>query len=369
MLGTFPQKDVVRFLVQLAETPGPSLGEGPRRELLEAFFGQRDIPTSTDAAGNLWVSLGDGVWPEAVVLDAHIDVVENGFCPRVTLENKRITGRGVADNLAAVSLISHMAAAIDPSSLRRPLRLLFSVGEEGTGNLKGIRRAVKDHPVPPHLFLAFDLGLDTYSLTGIGSSRYRVRIQTPGGHSWEDFGLPNAIEKMGLLFIRIHNGYQELLPERPPSRTLTFNMGSISGGGNINAIARDAVAEFEFRSEIPELLVRCDALVNHICNTFQETPDIDVFLESIGKRPAARAVSGSQVEQILTAAFRLADIDTQPVPRSTSINATLAAGWPSACVGLCTCGNIHRPDEYLDVSSLSRGWRLLEALLVTTKVR
>ncbi len=185
MFGSFPQQAFYNLLTRLATTSGPSLQEEPRRLVLEEFFNEADVPYDLDAVSNLWVSLGPEGWSEAVVYDAHLDVVERGYTDKVSYDNGRMIGMGVGDDLAAVTMMAFAAKAITAQKmpLKRALRLLFSVGEEGIGNLKGIRQVVSDYPEPPYLFIAFDLSFETYSITALGSKRYRVEVKCPGGHS------------------------------------------------------------------------------------------------------------------------------------------------------------------------------------------
>lgn len=364
MLGPFPQQAFHDVLIRLATTPGPSLQEEPRRLVLKEFFDEAGVPHDLDTAGNLWVSLGPGGWREAVVYDAHIDVVERGYTDEVTVsdDGERLIGLGVGDNLAAVTMMAFAAKTLwaQQRSLKRPLKLLFSVGEEGIGNLKGIRQIVSDHPAPPYLFIAFDLSFETYSIAALGSKRYRVKINCPGGHSWDDFGSPNAIEQLLDVMGLLKHAYAEVTAHS--KEVLTFNIGTIQGGQGINTIARFAEVAFEFRSTSPDLLLKIDQRLSEILPQIQARKDVSLVHTLIGDRPAAQPFQPERIEPLVRRLLTEQGENIVSKPRSTNINIPLSMGWPSMCMGLCQCRNYHREDESLDINSLPQGWELLNKL-------
>ncbi len=181
MIEKFNKKEFLELLEKLATTKGASLAEKPRREVLKGFLNNNGMETTEDSAGNLWASFGQGRWRDTVVFDAHIDVVQKGYISKVEYENERIIGMGVGDNLTAVVMLALLGKMIVNSRLVliRPLKLLFSVGEEGDGNLKGVRQVVADKKVPPNLFISFDLSFEEYSVSALGSKRYKVKVNAP----------------------------------------------------------------------------------------------------------------------------------------------------------------------------------------------
>jgi len=366
MLGSLPLKDFMQFLTDLATTPGPSLQEKPRRLLLESFLNDAGVPTETDPADNLWVSLGrDEInedWCDAVVYDAHIDVVERGYVPEVRCEKENLIGMGVGDNLTAVAMLAFLAKRVTTERilLKRPLKLLFSVGEEGSGNLKGVRRVVKDHPIPPYLFIAFDLSFEEYSITGLGSRRYCVKVRCPGGHSWDDFGSPNAIEQIIGLLSFLKDACINIASEN--QKIISFNIGSIRGGEGINSIARFAEAAFEFRSPFPEMLDKMAHALSDLLVKIKGQKGVSVCHEIIGERPAAQAVHPERIEPIIYRLLAEQGENPSCSTRSTNINIPLSAGWPSICMGLCRCGRYHSEEEYVEIGSLGQGWELLNNL-------
>lgn len=362
MEHSFQHGACIDLLITLAETPGPSLGEAPRRLILEQFFTDHGVPSLVDAAGNLRVLIGEGPWEETVVFDAHLDVVQEGFEARIIKKNGQLMGMGVADNLAAVSLLAHLAVANSHQSApsHPPLLCLFSVGEEGDGNLKGVRYLVEEKKRPPHLFVSFDLNFDHICLTALGSKRYRLTADAPGGHSWSDFGLPSAIDALMALLQTIQMRFTEITASR--SGEASINIGTLSGGEGINSIAAKASATFEFRSVDPALLTQLD----HALHTALKNapPEVAFTCTTTGERPAAKAVERHQIESMAMEAVGSATgISPTETPMSTNINIPLAHGWPSVCMGLCQGGRFHSHEEYLVIDSLVQGWEVLHTLL------
>lgn len=358
----FPEGRFLELHARLVATPGPSLQEAPRRAVLQAFFQEAGLPTCTDAAGNLWLSLGPEGWDDALVYDAHMDVVERGYAPDMRREGDRLIGLGVGDNLAAVTLLALWAAQVveEGRELGRPLKLLFSVGEEGLGNLKGMRQMLADHPSPPYLLISFDGTLDKYSVAGLGSHRYRVEVGCPGGHSWGDYGAPNAIEELVEFLGLVKAAHADLAASE--GEVISYNLGTIRGGEGINSIARTAEATFEFRSAAPSRLEEMARRLDPLLQRLRQRQDVSMALELLGERPAAQPVRPERIEPLVQRLLAKQGVAATASVRSTNINLPLSAGWPSICLGLCRSDKAHREDEYLDLSSLPQGWCFLEAL-------
>jgi tripeptide aminopeptidase len=321
------------------------------------------VASSVDAAGNLRVNLGDGPWEETVVLDAHMDVVQEGFEAQVTREEDRLIGMGVADDLAAVSLLAHLAVALSKqgSPLKRPLLILFSTGEEGDGNLKGVRHLVAEKKTAPHLFISFDLNFDYISLTALGSKRYRITAKAPGGHSWSDFGLPSAIDALMALLADVKEKFTEATATR--TGEASCNIGVITGGEGINSIAANAAATFEFRSVDPLLLTQLDHCLQGCLET-HPTEEVTFTCTTTGERPAAKPINRDRIEPMAIRAIQTATgITPTEIPMSTNINIPLSHGWPSVCMGLCQSGRFHSHEEFLVVSSLEQGWNVLQIMV------
>lgn len=352
------EKAFLSLLRHLMATPGATGQEEARRRVLEKYFENLGIPFFCDEVGNLEVVFPGCEALGAVVLDAHMDVVGAG-CGVLIVEEGRLRGPGVADNLAAVTFLALLARCLHEKRLspKRPLHLLFSVCEEGEGNLMGIKHFIRRTLEPPQAFLCLDLGMENFALSGTGSRRYRVRVEGQGGHSWEHWGRESAISAL----MNFLQKAETMADDRDASLEgrLTFNIGTIEGGEGINAIARRAEAKMEFRSTDPLRLDRLDRRLKAMAPGFPLAP----VLENIGHRPAAGPVQPNLLRLALRKAATSEGMSLRERPISSNANATLAAGWPSVTFGICRCGNIHRPDEFLERDSLEKGWRFLLGIL------
>lgn len=360
MTSSFDQSEFETLLEKLATTPGPSLLEGPRTDCLKDFFHSKNIPTTQDGAGNLWVSFGPDSWENTVIFDAHVDVVGKGVAEKIKIDGEKIIGAGVYDDLAAVTLLSLFCEKLSSQAVKSPIKVIFSVGEEGMGNLKGMRQMVNDQPQAPKLFISFDLSVDHYSPSALGSIRLRAKAQGQGGHSWNDFGKASAIDVVVELLAKIKMNYQQIAGKT--KSPLSYNIGSIQGGEGINCISREAQVEFEFRSTNPKLLKQMHEMVSSQINEMKII-GIHWNLEVIGERPAAEPSQANPwYEDSILKVWKKSGLEPRPGCQSTNINIPLSKGWPSLCVGLVRGGNVHREDEYLERSSLNQGWNLLNEL-------
>lgn len=358
MLKHFPENEFLQLLKKLAITPGPSLNEKERLDYIKSFLSNLDIQYKSDKSGNIWVTLKKGAWGDTVIFDAHVDVVEKGYCDKITIDDTRIEGLGVGDNLTAVAMLLLLIkdVSLNKTALNYPLKILFSVGEEGEGNLKGVRQMVNDNPSSPKLFISFDISYTEYSKDGLGSNRYKVNVQCAGGHSWHDYGSPNAISKLLSFLHSVETDLDKRFQET------SFNIGGITGGRGINSIARNAEAIFEFRSVNPKNLEIIDKSINTLVDTYNKG-DTSLKIVSLGKRPAAFETISVDLDKMIQEIYLNQEIKLEHMIRSTNINIPLSAGWPSVCLGLCDCFNYHREDEYLERRSLPQGWKILKELL------
>jgi acetylornithine deacetylase/succinyl-diaminopimelate desuccinylase-like protein len=263
------------------------------------------------------------------------------------------------NRFAKAALLMLFACRRSESGGTLPLKILFSVGEEGLGNLAGMRQMLRDHPRSPRLLVSFDLSSAEYSTVAVGSKRYRVSVRGSGGHSWEDYGAPSATASLVDFLVRLTEAHRELAPgSKDP---ISFNIGSLRGGEGINCIAREAEAEFEFRSASPEALEEAGRIAGRLIEG-RSAGGCAFSLDDIGYRPAGRAGRDTWFEKLLLEAWSSCGQKPRPVSRSTNINAPLARLWPAISVGLVRGGNIHREDEFLILDSLPEGWALLRAL-------
>ncbi|NLF31057.1 MAG: M20/M25/M40 family metallo-hydrolase [Planctomycetes bacterium] len=364
MDGHEPIPDVRDLLERLVTTPGPTGGEAPRLAAIRQWAQQAGVPARSDAAGNVWLDVGgEGPWAESILLDAHVDVVGAGVAERLVEQDGRLVGAGVADDLAAVALLAVFArhARDGGIRLRRPLRIVLTVGEEGLGNLRGIRQVADDHADAPFALVSLDGSRHKCHVAGLGSNRYRLVARGEGGHSWSAWGTPSATQTVVDALARIRRIRRHVA--RQFDRLVSFNIGTLAGGEGINCISRHGEATFEFRSESPDALREIDVGVCGVVHRMSAASSIALDLEIVGLRPAADPVDDGTLLGAVRRVWQRHAVEVAPSVASTNINVPLTRGWRAICVGIVEGGNGHRADEYIETGSLPTGWAMLNDLV------
>ena len=338
---------LVDDLTRLAQTPAPTGAEEPRIAWLEQRLASAPGTRERDAAGNLVWCIGDG--PPALALLAHVDTV---FAADVDLRVEEsggwLHGAGVGDNAAAVAVAVDVVERLAPE-LARPFVVVFTVGEEGLGNLRGALHACGE--LRPAMAIALEgHGLDEVFVDAVGSVRALLRVHGPGGHSWWDRGRPSALHALvSLLTV--------LLAEGSPGAPL--NIGHVTGGGAVNAIAADAEATIEARSLDDAAL---DAFAAGLADLRLPAP-LELTFEPLGRRPAGRL---DRAHPLLAAVRETrAELGLPDVlgDGSTDANAALAHGIPALSIGCARGHDMHAPSERIERASLQFGVAQLEGVL------
>ncbi|MCI5489551.1 MAG: M20/M25/M40 family metallo-hydrolase [Enterocloster aldenensis] len=299
---------------------------------------------------------------------AHTDVVfpdEEELPLRV--EEGRIYCPGVGDDTAClVSLLlaaKYIAGHVGSpgwKELRGPdapgLVLVCNSGEEGLGNLKGVRKICQDYGSRMVSFCTFDSSLDSIVDSAVGSKRFRVCVKTRGGHSYNDFGRDNAIARLADIISRLY----ALQAPVEGGRT-TYNVGMITGGTSVNTIAQQAEMLYEFRSESRENMDYMEKMFLDVIEQ-AKSEGADVSLEVIGLRPCGGDVDQEKERALVERAVRAVSGATGVKPElhsgSTDCNIPLSLGIPSVCVGSFTGSGAHTRDEYVEAASLEQGYKV-----------
>ncbi|MFQ5663910.1 MAG: M20/M25/M40 family metallo-hydrolase, partial [Terriglobia bacterium] len=253
---------ILQQQIRATSIPAPPFHEEQRARYLEEQFRALNLENvRRDAIGNV---LGErpGADPEHIVmLSAHMDTVfPPGTEVDVRREGNRWVGPGMADNGAGLAALLALARALQVSDLRTGASLLFvaNVGEEGEGDLRGMRALFTDPALRRRVraVIALD-GSHPERLTAeaLGSTRFQILIHGPGGHSWADFGLPNPIQALARVITRLSS---VALSERPRA---VLNIGEIEGGTSVNAIPYQASMKVDIRSEMQSEIERLEHLL------------------------------------------------------------------------------------------------------------
>jgi tripeptide aminopeptidase len=344
---------------RICAVPAPTFAEGPRGELVAALLAQEGAPAvDIDAVGTVIARFGDaragGIGsPPPVAFAAHLDTV---FAAGTEIAPQRIGDRlaapGIGDNSLGVAGLLHLARHLRGRTLKRPVWLVATVGEEGLGDLRGAKALVAEHALAA--FVAVEGTMMDQLVTGaVGSLRFRVTVRAPGGHSWSDRGAPSAVHAL----VRMLGAALDVVPTDRDD--VAFNVGTIEGGTTVNAIAAEASALLDLRCGDDEDL---RAIADDILGALR-ADGFTVEAEQLAHRPGGALPAGHPLLGCARRARERAGLPpAAETASSTDANAAYCAGVSAITVGLSTGGNIHRLDEYLDLAPITGGLRALSAL-------
>lgn len=350
---------VLELACAIQQIPAPTFHEQQRADFIHRQFQELGLSdVETDELGNVYARRPGQGNAAPVLVTAHTDTVFPAHTP-LTLARRadRIHGPGIGDNALGVAGLFGVAWMLAETTAPGDIWLAANVGEEGLGDLRGMRRVVErlgDRVKATIVLEGMALGHIYHS--GIGVRRYRFTAVTEGGHSWLNFGRCSAIH----LLLRFGADLTQLaVPERPKT---TFNIGTVAGGTSINTIAREASLDLDLRSETPGALDELDAQVQALYRTHQraaEAAGAQLTQERIGDRPSGQLPRDHALVQIAAQALEAVGLTPIFDTGSTDANIPLSQQRPCVCIGLTHGSNAHRPDEYIEIGPLAQGLRAL----------
>ena len=358
----------------LATIPAPTFAESERAAYLAARFAELGFADlRLDAAGNVIACRpGSGEGP-TLVISAHLDTVYPAGTELSvrSLANGRLEGAGIADDARGLAEILGIARALQATKLATVGDLWFvgTVGEEGLGDLRGVRALFAEHRDAIDGFISIDGALEArIAFVAVASRRYRVCFSGPGGHSFTDFGRPSAIHALG-------RAVAALAELRPPERRdgadtakTTFTVGTVSGGTSVNSIAAEASFELDLRSTDMDVLRTLEAQAlsaidaavvaeNARWGGTRPTRPIERHLEAIGDRPGGAQSVDAPIIQV--ASLALLHVGVEPIlgiPASTDANVAISLGIPALTLGPGgASGENHTVREWYDPTQAHRG--------------
>jgi tripeptide aminopeptidase len=344
---------VLNFAVTLQQIPAPTFNEGRRAAfVLQQFRREGLSDVFMDPTGNAYGRMpGMGI-RLPVVVSAHLDTVfPEDVDLKITRDIDRIAGPGIGDNSMGVAGLFGLLWALRQSKIQLPgdLWLVANVGEEGLGDLCGIRAVVDRFGERVSAYIILEgMALGQVYHRGLGVQRYRITVQTAGGHSWVDYGRPSAVHELALLVNRL-----TAIPLPVEPRT-TLNVGVVGGGTTINTIAAKAYLELDLRSEESRAL---DNLVGQVEELVAASnrPNVMVRAEIIGRRPAAEISPDHPLVRLAIHCLQSQGIQACLNIGSTDANIALSRGLPAVCIGLTTGFGAHTQGEYVRIQPLSQG--------------
>jgi tripeptide aminopeptidase len=350
---------IVETAITIQQIPAPTFEEQARGRYVEQQMydlGLADVVT--DAPGNVYGRRVGRAGGPALLIAAHLDTVfPAGTDLEVRREGARVYGPGLGDNSLGVAALLHLARAMRKHDLPNQGDIWFvaNVGEEGLGDLRGMRAAVDRLGKRIAAAIALEgTGLDRLVHAGLGVRRYRISAAAAGGHSWQNFGAPSAIHGL----VRLAAELTRLEAPREPRST--FNIGVIEGGTSVNTIAERASLLLDLRSVDPVALQSLVDQVERIVGGARAAePEVTFAIETVGDRPAGRIPLEHPLARAAAAAYAAAGISVSYEAASTDANIPLSRGIPAVCVGVGDGENAHRLDEYIEPARIPAGMRAL----------
>jgi tripeptide aminopeptidase len=369
--GFSARKDeFVDWIIAVQQIPAPTFAEAERASYVEARFRELDLEdVRQDGLHNVYGRFR-GTQPSThppVVISAHSDTVFPAVTDLAVRKDKQLLyGPGIGDNATGVAGLFAIADTLRRHGIQPAADLWFvsNVGEEGLGDLRGMR-AVVDQFGRQALYVIVEGGLfGQIAHAAVGVRRFRIDIKGQGGHSWGSFGTASAIHELGHLIAAID---RIQVSDQPKT---TYNVGVIEGGTTVNTISPHAGMLLDLRSEDPVELEQLVGKVKDIVARAQKRAihsktAVTYTITQVGNRPAGQIPRDTP---LVTWAIEALGFCGRPsalfVAGSTDANIPLSRSIPSVCVGLTESANSHRLDEYIDTTFLPSGLQQLLLLVL-----
>ena len=377
--------------LEMARVPAPPFGEAARSAWVQERFRALGLnEVHSDEVGNVF-GVYSGRQPakssaqQYTALSAHIDTVFPAGTPlNLRQQGSRLYGPGVSDNGAGAAALLAVAAALQAVkiALATPILFIGNVGEEGEGDLRGMRHIFSQPHWKDsirHSLILDGAGSDTIVAEALGSRRFEIIVRGPGGHSWSDFGMPNPIL---VLAHAIYTFSQTVLPTSPKT---TFNVGVVRGGTSVNSIPESASMRVDIRSTSMAEMERLEAALRFAVEQAVEAESrtserrspsqkrssgLTYEVVPIGNRPAGELGSNARILKVIRAVDAHLGNAAQIQRASTDANIPLSLGREAIAIGGGGVGGgAHTLQEWFDCTGRDLGLkRILLTLLALTGV-
>ncbi len=364
--------------IRITEIPAPTFRESLRGTHLAKLLSDAGLKVHTDQAGNVIGERAGSAKGEFVLVTAHLDTVfPAGTDVRVRREGSKLWAPGISDNGTGLATLPALARIMRDTKLETRSSILFvaDVGEEGEGNLRGIRKLLENYRKQVRYVIALDgASIDYVTTAALASRRVEITISGPGGHSWSDFGAPNPINALArgiALFLKT---------PAPDSPRTTFNIGSIEGGTSVNSIPANASIKVDLRSEAEPEILKLETALRRAIQTgadeeMQAARDhgmgggtaLSVDVKVLGVRPGGELAENSPLLAAVQGADDYLGNRARIERSSTDANIPLFLGIPAIALGAGgTSGGAHSMQEWYDPTGREIGMQrvLLTLLLV-----
>jgi len=353
--------------IRITEIPAPPFHEGARAAYMKKLLSAAGLRVEIDGTGNV---IGEyaGASQDIVMLAAHMDTVfPAGTNVSVKREGGRLLAPGISDNGTGLAALVVIARALREAKIKTNNTILFvaDVGEEGEGNLRGMRALVDAYKKRLKYVIALDGSATEYVTTAaLASRRVEISITGPGGHSWSDFGTPNPIHALG-------RGIGRFVAARvPESPRTSFNIGEIEGGTSVNSIPARAQMKVDLRSESDMELGKIESFLrDSVQSGIDEemaaardrgmaggTTTLDLKISVLGVRPAGELPENSPLLAALLAADTRLGNRSRRERSSTDANIPLSVGIPAISIGAGgRSGGAHTTEEWFEPTGRELG--------------
>ena len=365
--------------MEATKVAAPPFGEAARGAWLADRFrelGLNDV--QVDDVGNVF-GVRPGYGRRFVALSAHIDTVFPAATPlEIRQQGSRLYGPGVADNSAGIAAMLAVASVLGSARISHALPFVFigNVGEEGEGDLRGMRHVFATpswRDAIAYSVIVDGAGTDTVVAEALGSRRFEVIMRGPGGHSWSDFGAPSPI----IALARAIDAFSQT--PVPASPKTTFNVGVIRGGTSVNSIPESASMRVDLRSastaEIDRLeralriaLEHAVALENRVAAPpgIRKPLVVQSEVVEIGNRPAGELAPDARLLKVIRAVDAQLGNTAQVQRASTDANIPLALGREAIAIGAGgSGGGAHTLQEWFDCNGRDLGLRRILLTMLT----
>jgi acetylornithine deacetylase/succinyl-diaminopimelate desuccinylase-like protein len=346
-------KRLLDLALDIQQIPAPTFAEGPRAEFVRGQFQKEGLSdVSVDERGNVYARLPGNGDRAPLVMSAHLDTVFPADTDlRITRTPNRVAAPGIGDNSLGVASLPALVWSLREGRISLPgdLWLVADVCEEGLGDLRGMRAVVERFGRDVTAYIIIEgMAYGHIYHRALAVERYLVRFETPGGHSWNDAGVPSAVHELASLVAALAG-----IPLAAKPRTV-LNVGRFTGGTSVNTIAAEASIEVDLRSEDPAALVDLAARLQRMAALYRRD-GVTVDVERIGQRPGGEIPADHPLVRLAAESLRLQGVQPSLIIGSTDANIPLSQGIPSIGLGLTTGGGGHTLDEYIETGLIQQG--------------
>ncbi len=363
--------------IRICEIPAPPFKEHERGRYFAARFAELGlIDVHSDSEGNVIGFYRGQSDDPMLVLSAHLDTVfPEGTDVSVRRVGSRLCAPGIADDVAGLAALVGLVQAMNAAQVKLQGTIAFvaTVGEEGEGDLRGVRHLFSEGRLAGKVsaFVSFDgPGVDYITHQALGSRRYRVTLEGPGGHSWGDFGVVNPVHALGRAIARMADYHA------PADPRTTYNVGCIEGGESVNVIPQTAAMDIDLRSASENELSKMEefllaainrAMIDENALRAASGQKLKSDVRMIGNRPSGETPRDAAIVRAAVEASRALGVTPILNRASTDSNIPISLGLQAITIGVGgVSGDSHRLSEWYDPTGRELGHK--RALLLALEM-